>query len=56
MAGRAPTLTSEMSEVLDRGLAGDRDDIGFTSVGEVGLKGLSAPIEAYEAFASPSSV
>jgi class 3 adenylate cyclase len=33
-------------------LAGDRDDLRFTSIGEVRLKGMSAPIEAYEALPS----
>jgi hypothetical protein len=30
-------------------LAGEREDLRFTSIGEVLLKGMSAPIEAYEA-------
>jgi class 3 adenylate cyclase len=33
-------------------LTGDRDDLGFTSLGEVRLKGMSSPIEAYEARAA----
>jgi class 3 adenylate cyclase len=33
-------------------LAGDRDDLEFTSIGEVTLKGMSSPIEAFEALAS----
>jgi class 3 adenylate cyclase len=34
-------------------LAGDRDDLGFRSVGEVRLKGISTPVKAYEALATP---
>jgi class 3 adenylate cyclase len=34
-------------------LAGDRDDLAFRSVGEVRLKGMSTPVEAYEALATP---
>jgi hypothetical protein len=36
-------------------LADDRDDLGFRSVGEVRLKGMTSPVEAYEALATPAS-
>ena len=61
--GRTVNLASRLSGAADPGqtlvdtevvrLAGDRDDLGFTSIGEVRLKGMSSPIEAYEALASP---
>jgi adenylate cyclase len=60
--GRTVNLASRLAGAAESGqtlvdaevvrLVGDRDDLGFTSIGEVRLKGLSAPIEAYEALAS----
>jgi len=52
LAGAAqPGQTLVDAEVVR--LAGDRDDVGFTSIGKISLKGMSAPVEAYEAI-SPS--
>jgi adenylate cyclase len=59
--GRTVNLASRLAGAAEPGqtlvdaevvrLAGDRDDLGFTSIGEVTLKGMSAPIEAFEAVA-----
>jgi adenylate cyclase len=59
--GRTVNLASRLAGAAEPGqtlvdaevvrLAGDRDDLGFVSIGEVSLKGMSSPIEAYEALA-----
>lgn len=64
--GRTVNLASRLAGAAEPGqtlvdaevvrLAGDRDDLGFTSIGEITLKGMSSPIEAYEALVFPSSV
>jgi class 3 adenylate cyclase len=61
--GRTVNLASRLSGAARPGqtlvdaevkrLADDRDDLGFRSVGEVRLKGMSSPVEAYEALAPP---
>lgn len=60
--GRTVNLASRLSGVAEPGqtlvdaevvrLAGDRHDVHFTSIGEISLKGMSSPIEVYEALAS----
>jgi class 3 adenylate cyclase len=60
--GRTVNLASRLAGAAEPGqtlvdaevvrLAGDRDDLGFTSIGEIRLKGMSSPIEAYEALAA----
>jgi adenylate cyclase len=57
--GRTVNLASRLAGAAEPGqtlvdaevvrLAGDRDDLVFTSIGEISLKGMSSPIEAYEA-------
>jgi adenylate cyclase len=60
--GRTVNLASRLAGAAEPGqtlvdaevvrLAGGRDDLAFTSIGEVSLKGMSSPIEAYEAVAT----
>ena len=60
--GRTVNLASRLAGAAEPGktlvdaeivrLAGDRDYFGFTSIGQVRLKGMSSPIEAFEALAS----
>jgi adenylate cyclase len=60
--GRTVNLASRLAGAAEPGqtlvdaevvrLAGDRDDLGFTSIGEITLKGMSSPVEAFEALAS----
>jgi adenylate cyclase len=57
--GRTVNLAARLAGVADPGqtlvdvdvvrLAGERDDIGFRSVGSVPLKGMVSPVEVYEA-------
>jgi adenylate cyclase len=59
--GRTVNLASRLAGAAEPGqtlvdagvvrLVGDHDDLGFTRIGEVTLKGMNAPIEAYEAHA-----
>jgi adenylate cyclase len=60
--GRTVNLASRLAGAAEPGqtlvdaevvrLAGGRDDLGFRSVGEIPLKGMSSPVEVYEALAS----
>jgi adenylate cyclase len=60
--GRTVNLASRLAGAAEPGqtlvdaevvrLAGDRHDVRFTSIGEISLKGMSSPIEVYEALAS----
>jgi adenylate cyclase len=60
--GRTVNLASRLAGVAEPGqtlvdaevvrLAGERDDIDFRSLGEIRLKGMASPVEAYEALAS----
>jgi class 3 adenylate cyclase len=51
LAGAAePGQTLVDAEVVK--LAGDREGIGFRSIGELSLRGMSSPVEVYEAVAS----
>jgi adenylate cyclase len=60
--GRTVNLASRLAGAAEAGqtlvdgevvrLTGEREDVGFASIGEVWLKGMSAPIEAFEAHAS----
>jgi adenylate cyclase len=57
--GRTVNLASRLAGAADPGqtlvdaevvrLAGEREDLGFTSIGEIGLKGISSPVEVFEA-------
>ena len=61
-SGRTVNLASRLAGAAEPGqtlvdaevvrLSGEREDVGFASIGEIGLKGMSAPIEAFEARAS----
>jgi adenylate cyclase len=64
--GRTVNLASRLAGAAEPGqtlvdaevvrLAGDRQDLGFSSLGEISLKGMSSPVEVYEALVSPTSV
>jgi adenylate cyclase len=51
LAGAAqPGQTLVDAEIVR--LAGDHDELGFTTIGKISLKGMSSPIEAFEALVS----
>jgi adenylate cyclase len=57
--GRTVNLASRLAGAAEPGqtlvdaevvrLSGEREDVGFTSIGKIWLKGMAAPIEAFEA-------
>jgi adenylate cyclase len=61
--GRTVNLASRLAGVAEPGqtlvdaevvrLAGGGDTIGFRRIGEVGLKGISSPVEVFEALTPP---